>query len=378
MKTQAICRWGILGTAAIARKNWKAIRVSGNGTVVAVASRNRQRAEEFIQSCDAEIPMHEKVAAIEGYDAILTREDIDAVYLPLPTGIRKEWVLKAARAGKHVLCEKPIANNLDDAREMIEACAKARVQFMDGVMFEHNARMDSLREAISDCDGFGRLRRIQTHFSFPGDDTFKQSNIRAQSDLEPHGCLGDLGWYCIRFTLAMTGGDLPTHVSARTLRRFGSSLAAGEKEPLCDEVTGPPAEFSGELFFANGVTAGFYCSFFSSNQQTAVLSGDRGYVCVDDFVLPFRGGQSMWSSHHHDLQIDNCRWNYLSRSRSHAVDQYDSGESNAQEVNMVRELGSIAIRGALQPPLAAVSLATQVVLDACRHSDACDGERIQL
>src|SRR5215831_18403407 len=104
---QAICRWGILGTANIARKNWKAMRHAGNAALVAVASRERGRAQRFIDECQAFVPLPQAPAACGSYEELLGRKDVDAVYIPLPTGMRKEWVVRAAQAGKHVLCEKP-------------------------------------------------------------------------------------------------------------------------------------------------------------------------------------------------------------------------------------------------------------------------------
>ena len=101
--SESACRWGFLSTAAIARKNWKAVRLSGNGRVTAVASRSAARAQDFIDSCAAEVPQMGPVAAVGSYQEILDRDDVDAVYVPLPTGIRKQWVIKAAAAGKHVL-----------------------------------------------------------------------------------------------------------------------------------------------------------------------------------------------------------------------------------------------------------------------------------
>lgn len=367
------CRWGILSAAAIARKNWKSILLSGNGSVTAVASRSLNRAQQFIEECNREVSSPCPVAAVESYEDLLSRDDVDAVYVPLPTGIRKEWVLKAAKAGKHVLCEKPVAINADDAQEMIAACRDAGVQFMDGVMFDHSTRMDGLRDTIADAATFGTLRRIQTHFSFCGDESFEESNIRASTGLEPHGCLGDLGWYCIRFTIGMMDGQLPTHVAARTLRSVGATV-----NPDGSESGGVPGEFSGELYFESGATAGFYCSFLSSNQQTATISGDRGYVTVDDFVLPLRGGRLPWQLHRHDLQIDNCRWNFVRRTHDRGVDEFDSGESNAQEVNMIRRMNEIVLSNQLEASLAEISLGTQLVLDACRRSDAHDGARIGL
>src|SRR5687767_12355322 len=100
-------RWGILGTANIARKNWKAIRNSGNGLLTAVASRELGRSRQFIAECQAAAPHPEPPRALGSYDELIRAKDVDALYIPLPTGLRKEWVLRAAAAGKHVVCEKP-------------------------------------------------------------------------------------------------------------------------------------------------------------------------------------------------------------------------------------------------------------------------------
>ncbi len=111
------CRWGILGTAGIARKNWKAIRLAGNASVVAVASRNETSASRFINECSAQVPFEKCPEAVGSYEALLARKDIDAVYIPLPTALRREWVIKAAEAGKYVLGEKPAALNATEVRK---------------------------------------------------------------------------------------------------------------------------------------------------------------------------------------------------------------------------------------------------------------------
>src|SRR5215470_1007113 len=128
-------RWGILGTANIARKNWKAIQLTGNSIVTAVASRDLERSRQFIADCQGHAPMGHEPEAFGSYERLLESDKVDAVYIPLPTGLRKEWVLRAAAAGKHVLCEKPCGLNAADVREMTEACRKNNVQFMDGVMY---------------------------------------------------------------------------------------------------------------------------------------------------------------------------------------------------------------------------------------------------
>src|SRR5580765_398408 len=119
-------RWGILSTAQIGRKNWKAIRNTGNSTIVAVASREVERSRRFIAGCQAQVPMETAPRALGSYDELLSANDVDAVYIPLPTGLRKEWVIRAAAAGKHIVCEKPCATSLADLHEMIEACRRHR------------------------------------------------------------------------------------------------------------------------------------------------------------------------------------------------------------------------------------------------------------
>src|SRR5262249_34499603 len=150
-------RWGILSTAGIARKNWNAIQRSGSSIVSAVASRDLERGRTFIKECQADAPFDTAPVALGSYEALLASKDVDAVYIPLPTGLRKEWVLRAAAAGKHVLCEKPCGLSAADVREMIEACRKQRVQFMDGVMFMHNRRLQRVRELLDDGKSIGEL-----------------------------------------------------------------------------------------------------------------------------------------------------------------------------------------------------------------------------
>src|SRR5262249_54197398 len=151
--------------------------------------------------------------------------------------------------GKHVLCEKPCGVSSADVRAMLDACRKAGRQFMDGVMFMHSRRLPLLRQVLDDGASVGEVRRIASQFSFLGAQEFVAKNIRARSDLEPLGCLGDLGWYNIRFTLWVMKEALPERVTGRLLAEAGGGAA-----PV-------PMELSGELFFTGGVSAAFYCSF---------------------------------------------------------------------------------------------------------------------
>src|SRR6185312_6531156 len=208
-------RWGILGTAEIARKNWLAIRNSGNSTVAAVASRTLDRSRQFIGECQAEVPMDAAPRAFGSYEELLASPEIEAVYIPIPTGLRKEWVIRAARAGKHILCEKPCAVTTGDLRAMLDACRENRVQFLDGVMFMHSRRLARMREVLDDPESIGDIRRIQSAFAFNAPPEFYEGNIRSQPKLEPHGCIGDVGWYCIRLSLWAMQWRMPRQVSAR-------------------------------------------------------------------------------------------------------------------------------------------------------------------
>src|SRR5579864_5784012 len=259
--TQPLCRWGVLGTANIARKNWQAIRHAGNAALVAVASRDRARAQRFIDECQAHAPLVPAPVACGSYEELLGRKDVDAVYLPLPTAVRKEWVLRAAAAGKHVLCEKPCGVTTADLRAMLDACRTNRVQFMDGVMFMHSQRLPLLRQTLDDGQSIGTVRRITSQFSFMPSDDFLTTNIRANNRLEPLGCLGDLGWYNIRFSLWVMNEQLPRSVAGRLMA--GRHPGAGPPGPM---------EFSGEMFFAGGESASFFCSYRTGNQQWANVS----------------------------------------------------------------------------------------------------------
>ena len=110
------CRWAILGTAGIAHKNWKAIHEAGNARLVAVASRSAGRARAFVDSCQKHVTFPKPPDAVTGYDAILARDDVDAVYLPLPTCTRSQWAIRAAEFGKHVLVESRAAQASPNSR----------------------------------------------------------------------------------------------------------------------------------------------------------------------------------------------------------------------------------------------------------------------
>ncbi len=352
------CRWGILGAATIARKNWQAILRSGNGVVRAVASREADRAARWIAENQAVHPFPEAPEAVAGYDTLLAREDIDAVYVPLPTGIRKSWVLAAARAGKHVLCEKPCGSDAGDVEEMIAACREAGVQFMDGVMFMHSDRLPALRRVLDQGDSVGTVKRIATQFSFLAPEEFLAGgNIRVDADLEPLGCLGDLGWYTLRFALWVMNWERPASVTGRMIAQTDD---------------GVPTEFSGELVFASGPTAGFYCSFLTEHQQWANISGTRGHIDLRDFVLPYYGNEVEFTASNAHFEVDGCDFRMERHDTRHAIAEYSNSHSNAQETKLFRRFAKLALSGSPDEFWPRIALQTQRVMDACLAS-ARDG-----
>jgi predicted dehydrogenase len=349
-------RWGIVGAADIARKNWLSILNSGNGIVTAVASRKLASAARFIEACQAQVPFPVKPRPLGSYAELISAPDIDAVYLPLPTGLRKEWVIAAVKAGKHVVCEKPCALKAADLEEMVAACRRHHVQFMDGVMFVHSERLRAVREAMS--VSVGRMRRIGLAFSFGADKSFFTSNIRGNSALEPHGCVGDLGWYCIRFALWAVGWKMPRQAIGRLLAQTKPRRGSA---PV-------PIEFSGELLFDGGVSAGFYVSFITQLQQWAQISGDRGYLRMDDYVLPHFGSELEFETCNSAYTKEGCLFNLEPGLRRWTTREYSNSHFRAQESNMFRNFAAQIQSGKLNKEWPEMALKTQRVMDACLAS----------
>ena len=357
-------RFGILSTANIGRQNWKAIFNSGNSIVTAVASRDAARSREFIRECQREFPFATEPVAFGSYEELLASKSVDAVYIPLPTGLRKEWVLRAAAAGKHVICEKPCGVSFADVQEMADACRKNRVQFMDGVMFMHSPRMPRVREMLDDGKSVGLIRRISSAFSFCGNDEFSRGNIRMDGRLEPAGCLGDLGWYCIRFTLWTMKWQLPHTVTGRIL---------SESEPVGGRVPAP-TEFSAELFFDGNVSAEFYCSFLAAQQQWVFVSGRNGWLRLPDFVHPFNGREPAFEVNRTEIRVREAG---AAQRRTPIPESGELGHATAQNTIMFRNFANQVFSGKLNEEWPMWALKTQKVLDAC-HKSSLKGTSLKL
>ncbi|MBA4138201.1 MAG: oxidoreductase [Opitutus sp.] len=347
-------RWGFLSTANICRQNWRALHASGTNVVTALASRDQARAQRFVDENQLTTPMPRVPVAFGSYEELLASPEVDAVYIPLPTGLRAEWIVQAAEAGKHVLGEKPAACSAPELENVLNACRRNGVQFMDGVMFMHHPRLAHLRALFDGTPSpLGELRRVQSMFSFAGAPDFTATNIRAQTTLEPHGCLGDLGWYCLRLSLWAMRWRLPASVTGLIHSSHGATA----------ESPGVPLEFSGELHYPDGASGGFHCSFRCPNQQWAQFSGTAGWLRLEDFVHP---------REHRDSH-------YLLNGAAVCVAGEPIAEpALAPDAAMFRNFTAAVASGKLNEDWPKWSLLTQQVMDACYRSALNGGEPVAI
>ncbi len=342
-------RIGFLSTAGIGRKNWKAIFNSGNSVVAAVASRDAEKSRRFIADCQREFAFTETPRALGSYEKLIASPDVDAIYFPLPTGLRREWVQRAAYAGKHIVCEKPCAASVAELEAMLAACRKNSVQFMDGVMFMHSPRMAKVREVLEDDNSVGEIRRISSAFSFSSNEDFFRDNIRADGTLEPAGCLGDLGWYSIRFALWTMNWELPREVTGRILSQSGDF----------PDRPSAPSEFSGELRYANNASVEFYASFLAAKQQWVHVSGQKGWLRLPDFIHPFNSYEPAFEVNEKIITLASdvkC---------PPGTDSMAQGHPTSQDARMWRNFTNQIFSGKLNHDWPLWSLRTQTVLDAC-------------
>ena len=249
-------RWGILSTADIARhKVIPGIQGAARCSVVAIASRDGARARSAAAAAGIE-------TAHESYEALLADPNVDAVYIPLPNHLHAAWTIAAARAGKHVLCEKPLAMTSADAERMIEACEAGGVRLMEAFMYRLHPSWVAARDLLA-SGRIGRLVAVQSWFSYYNDDPTNIRNIAAIGG----GALFDIGCYCVNLSRMLFGGE-PTRVEGSVIR---------------DSATGVDVLTSGILDFAGG-TATFTCSTRAEDDQRVEIYGTEGRISIP---IPF-------------------------------------------------------------------------------------------
>jgi predicted dehydrogenase len=200
--------------------------------------------------------------AHDSYEALLGDPGIDAVYIPLPNHLHAEWTLRAAQAGKHVLCEKPLAMTSADARRMIDGCEAAGIYMAEAFMYRQHPSWIAVRELVA-SGRIGRLTAVQSWFSYFNDDPGNIRNIRAAGG----GALYDVGCYCVNLSRMLFDAE-PRRVQAALSR---------------DPVGGTDVLTSALLEFDAGV-ASFTCSTRAEDDQRVHIYGTAGRISIG---IPF-------------------------------------------------------------------------------------------
>lgn len=261
-------RFGVLGAAKIATEKVVPAMQRGERTdVVALASRSPERGA----SAAADLGI-ERVHGT--YQDLLADEEVEAVYIPLPNHLHAEWTVAAARAGKHVLCEKPMAMDVDEAASMLAVCRDAGVTFMEAFMYRVHPQWLRARSLLA-SGMIGQPLAIHTSFSYHNDDPDNIRNIAEYGG----GALMDIGCYCIDVPRFLFGAD-PERVTGVVHR---------------DEVFGTDVLSSATLRFPGGRQSTFTCSTQAAPYQRVHVVASGGYLEVEvPFNAPPDASTRLW------------------------------------------------------------------------------------
>jgi predicted dehydrogenase len=268
-----LLNWGILGTGRIAGIYAQGVARSQTGRVVAVASRELGKAQAFAGE-------HRIERAHGSYEALLADPAVQAVYIATPHPQHAEWVARTARAGKHVLCEKPMTMNLAEARTAAEACRASGVLFMEAFMYRCHPQTAKIVELIRG-GALGRVGLVQATFSF--NLPFDPAHRLFDKALGGGGIL-DVGCYPVSLTRLVAGAASgqpfldPEHVDG---------VAQLHPQAAVDVYA------AATLGFANGVIAQVACGIGLLQERAARIYGSEGWLHVPEpFILNFDGGES--------------------------------------------------------------------------------------
>ncbi len=257
-----ILKWGILGTGRINRALIPPLTISPRNKLVAVASRDLDRAQAYAAEKGIE-------RAHGSYDALLADPEIDAVYISLPNTLHAEWSIKAAAAGKHVLCEKPLAMSVEEVDQVGNAAQRYGVVIAEAFMYRHHPQTLRVVELIRE-GAIGRLQLIRGGFTFMLD---RPGDIRRKPELGG-GSIWDVGCYPISYARTAAGGIAPAEV-------FGW------------QVTGPSGvddAFFAQMRFSTGVIAQVDSGFNSAFRTNMEFIGDGGSIAVTNSFKPEAAG----------------------------------------------------------------------------------------
>ena len=260
MNDNTTIRVGILGTSAIAGMALIDPAAKNEDVqVAAVASRDRQRGETYAAK-------HHIARAHDNYDALIQDDQIDAVYLPLPNHLHAEWTFRALDAGKHVLCEKPLAMNADEAQQIAERSQQTGLIVFEGVHFRHHPLAARIKEIV-DSGTLGKLQHVEAHLSIL---LFGRKGFRFAHE-SGGGATMDLGCYAVNI-LRFLVSEEPTVLGAR------ASL-------FHDQVD---RSMEAQFRFPSGCTGTMKCSLFSMSlfQCRVVVHGEEGRMIVSNPFMP--------------------------------------------------------------------------------------------
>ena len=257
-------RWGVLSTANIGQiAIIPGIQASTFGKVEVLASRVLEKARDAARSLG--------IGRVVGsYEALLEDPDVDAIYIPLPNSMHAEWTIRAAEAGKSVLCEKPLATSTADVRRQIDACTKHGVGLMEGFMYRFHPQTRRVQELVA-SGVIGQVREVRAHLSVNIMRTRDPGNIRYRDNLGG-GALLDMGCYTVNISRMIFGRE-PERVMGRM---------------LVDPELGVDTRASGILEFAEGISM-VSCSFAADGQGTYTIVGTEGTIEVPRGILPGLG-----------------------------------------------------------------------------------------
>lgn len=246
-------RFGIMSTARIARNSMiPGILKSERCEVAAIASRNTEKA--------AEVAENFKIPTYYGtYEALLDDPEIDAIYIPLPNHLHKPWTIKAIKAGKHVLCEKPAALNEVDVRQMVEAAREHKVVFAEAFMYRYHPKHARVRELI-DSGEIGEIRSI--HGSFTFNNAADRENVRYNKEMGG-GSIYDVGCYPIS-AARMIYGQEPRAITAHA--------------SYSEEHDGVDMMAHGLLEFDHGLGLTFECGMWTYSRCCLEIAGSEGRI----------------------------------------------------------------------------------------------------
>ena len=248
--------WGILGGANIAEMRFiPALLKSNNSELYAIASRSYDK----INLLSKRYPFKKTYTS---YEELLNDKDVQAVYIPLPNSMHKEWTIKAAKMGKHVLCEKPISLNAAECSEMIKECKKHDVKLMEAFMYRYSDKIKKIKELLT-SGIIGKLKHVTVSFGF-------KQNRERDYRLDPSlggGSLYDVGCYAINF-INMVTSEVPISVVSEFIVENDIDIAS-----------------SAILKYKSGVISTFNCWFNAYRRNYSEIIGTEGYIAINDTTL---------------------------------------------------------------------------------------------